>query len=276
MNSAGGGAVEYRLSELMICAASEVWRDDGEILASGMGLLQRLAASLSMLTSNPDLLMTDSEAFMVSEPVPVGPRDGYAIKAESWMGFSRMFDTLWGGGRHALVGPTQIDRYGQSNISCIGDHDRPKVQMLGVRGYPGNSISHRNSFFVTDHSTRVFVSGEVDMVSSVGYNPARLSATWLQRIRLGLVITNLCIMDFGGPNHQLRVLSLHPGVQMQQVLDNTGFDLCSAAALPETPAPTTEQLAIIQRMDPHNLRSGVLRGDPPGNPSLAVAESGAS
>ena len=59
-------AQEYTLAELMICAASEAWRNDGEVLATGISTLPRLAASLSMLTTNPDLLMTDSEAFLLS------------------------------------------------------------------------------------------------------------------------------------------------------------------------------------------------------------------
>ena len=53
---------DFSLAELMICAASEAWREDGEVLASGIGVIPRLAASLAMLTSNPQLLMTDSEA----------------------------------------------------------------------------------------------------------------------------------------------------------------------------------------------------------------------
>ena len=101
------------------------------------------------------------------------------------MGFTRIFDNVWSGKRHAMVGPTQVDRFGQANISMIGsDYHQPKSMMLGVRGFPGNSISHANSFFVPNHSTKVFVAGEVDMVASVGYNPARLARGW-RRLRGG-------------------------------------------------------------------------------------------
>ena len=142
-------AQEYTLAELMICAASEAWRNDGEVLATGIGTLPRLAASLSMLSTNPDLMMTDSEAFLLSAPNPIGARAAdFKPAYETWMGFSRIFDNVWGGKRHAMVGPTQLDRFGQANISCIGDYAKPKSMMLGVRGYPGNSISHANSFFV--------------------------------------------------------------------------------------------------------------------------------
>ena len=98
-------ASTYSLAELMICAAAQAWRDDGEVLATGIGVIPRLAASLSMLDNNPRLMMTDSEAYMVAEPVPVGARNGYVPKRDSWMGFSRIFDNVWSGKRHAMIGP---------------------------------------------------------------------------------------------------------------------------------------------------------------------------
>lgn len=251
---------EISLVDRIICAASDAWKDDGEVLATGIGIVPRLAASISMLSSNPDLMMTDSEAWLVSEPVPVGPRNGYELKREGWMGFTRIFDNVWSGKRHAMVGPTQIDRFGQANISMIGkDYDKPRTMMLGVRGFPGNSISHANSFFVPNHSTKVFVDGEVDMVASVGYNPARLARGWsLDDIDVRMVFTNLAVMDFGGPERQLQVVSLHPGVTAEQVQEATGFALHIPADVPETAAPTEAQLALLARMDPHNLRASVL------------------
>jgi len=260
-------AQEYTLAELMICAASEAWRNDGEVLATGIGTLPRLAASLSMLSTNPDLMMTDSEAFLLSAPNPIGPRAAdFKPAYETWMGFSRIFDNVWGGKRHAMVGPTQIDRFGQANISCIGDYARPKAMMLGVRGFPGNSISHANSFFVPGHNTRVFKDGECDVVASIGYNPARLAKGYsLDEVDIRLVITDLCVMDFGGPEHQIRLRSLHPGITVEQVQQNTGFPVFVPEDVITTPAPTAEQLEIIRRMDPHNLRARELKDNPPGD-----------
>ena len=260
-------AQEYTLAELMICAASEAWRNDGEVLATGIGTLPRLAASLSMLSTNPDLMMTDSEAFLLSAPNPIGPRAAdFKPAYETWMGFSRIFDNVWGGKRHAMVGPTQIDRFGQANISCIGDYAKPKAMMLGVRGFPGNSISHANSFFVPSHNTRVFKDGECDVVASIGYNPARLAKGYsLDEVDIRLVITDLCVMDFGGPGHQIRLRSLHPGITVEQVQQNTGFPVFVPEDVITTPAPTAEQLEIIGRMDPHNLRARELKDNPPGD-----------
>ena len=243
------------LVDLLITACARAWENDDEVLASGIGVVPRLAASLAM-QKNPGLMMTDSEAYMVSEPVPVGPRNGYEPKRETWMGFSRIFDNVWSGKRHALVGPTQIDRFGQANISAIGDYRKPKIQMLGVRGFPGNSISHANSFFVPNHSKRVFVDGEVDMVASVGYNPDRLPKGYsLDDIDIRLIVTNLCVMDFGGPDKQVRLVSLHPGVSVEEVVENTSFGLSIPEDLPETAAPTDEELELIERFDPNKLRA---------------------
>ncbi len=263
-------ATEYSLAELCIVAASEAFRDDGEVLATGIGVIPRLAASLAMKTFNPALMMTDSEAFMLSEPNPLGKRGEDFVQAnESWMGFSRIFDNVWSGKRHAMLGPTQIDRFGQSNTSALGGtYDKPKVMMLGARGFPGNSISHPNSFFVPGHNTRVFMEGECDFVSSIGYNPGRLPRGHsLDDIDIRRVVTDLCVMDFGGPGHQVRLLSLHPGITVEQVQENTGYPIHVPDDVAVTEAPTSEQLAIIAALDPHNQRAYQIKDNPPGDRS---------
>lgn len=260
-------ATDFSLAELLICANAAAYDNDGEILVTGIGVLPRIAASLAMKTTNTDIMMTDSEAWVLSEPNPVGDRpDGFIQKNETWMGFSRIFDNVWSGCRHITGGPTQMDRFGQSNISCLGgSYEQPKVQMLGARGFPGNSISHANSFLIPSHNTRVFVEGECDMVCTIGYNPDRLpKGHQLSDVDLRMVLTNLCVMDFGGPDFQMRVVSLHPGVTIDEVIENTGFELCIPTTIPETIGPTKAQLSIIAQLDPHNLRSRQLKDNPPG------------
>ncbi len=252
---------EFTLVDRIICAAAQAWKNDGEVLATGIGVVPRLAASLCMKSVNTDLMMTDSEAWLLSEPVPLttGPMDN--LPREGWMGFTRIFDNVWSGKRHAMVGPTQIDQYGQANISMIGDdYNKPKVQMLGARGFPGNSISHANSFFVPNHSKNVFVSkDEVDMVSSIGYNAKRLPRGYsVDDVQIRFVFTNLCVMDFGGKNHQLRLLALHPGVTAEQVQEATGFAIEIPANVGVTPDPTPEQIALLNHFDPKNFRAKAL------------------
>ncbi|WP_425088596.1 CoA-transferase subunit beta [Stappia sp.] len=258
-------AETFTLAELMITAAARAWAEGGEVMANGIGTLPRIAAGLAKLRLNDRLLLTDGEAFAVEEPVPLGcapeDRPGHA----GWFPYGRIFESLWSGRRHAMVTPVQIDRFAQANISCLGDFRKPKVQMLGVRGFPGNSISHRNSMLVTSHDRRTFVPGEVDVVCSAGFND-RLWPEGARRpeIRIGLVITPLCVMDFGGPDHAPRVLSLHPGVSFEEVAANTGFELLRAPDLHETAIPTAEELVVIRQLDPHDQRAGALKGNPSG------------
>ena len=256
---------EFSLAELLIVAASEAWRGNGEVIASGLGVIPRLAASLAKMTHSPELLMTDSEAFLVEEPIPLGPRGDVEPRYSGYLSFERVFECVWGGCRHAMIGPTQVDRWGQTNLSCIGDYHTPKVAMLGVRGLPGNSINHLNSFFIPAHNIRAFVGGEVDMVSGVGFNDARWEPGMRRDLMdIRLIVTDLCVMDFGGPQRAAQVRSLHPGVRFEQVQENTGFPLLKAADLHPTVAPTAEQLALIRRLDPHDYRAAALKGNPPG------------
>ncbi len=257
----------YTLAELCITAAAEAWRGNGEVLASGIGLIPRLAASLAKETFEPALMMTDGEAYLVEEPVPVGKRGAYVPKVEGWMTYARVFDVVYRGHRHAMTGPVQVDRFGQQNISVVGDYAKPKAALLGVRGIPGNTINHINSMFVPNHSTRVFVSGEVDMVSGVGYNPARLAGGRSGRfVDLRLIVTDLAVLDFGGKDHAIRVRHLHPGVSFDQVQAATGFPLEGRETATETPAPTAEQLRLIREvLDPHNVRATVFKENPPGD-----------
>ena len=97
------------------------------------------------------------------------------------------------------------------------------------------------------------------MVASAGYNPARLAKGWdLSEIDIRWVLTNLAILDFGGPQHQMQVRSLHPGVTVEHVQEATGFSLHLPAHIAVTPDPTAEQLALLAKLDPHNLRATAL------------------
>jgi glutaconate CoA-transferase subunit B len=247
------------LAELCIAAAAEAWRGDGEVLASGMGVLPRIAAGLAALTFSPDLLLNDAECTLVREPVPVGPRGDYRLKVEGWLPFRKVFHLLWNGKRHAMTVPTQLDRFGHCNISLIGDPARPKVQLLGVRGIPGNTINHTCSFFVPNHSSRTLVE-RVDMASGVGYDPAR----WRAGVRRDLmelrrVVTNLAVLD-SGLDHAMRLVSVHPGVSVEQVREQTGFPLVVPGDVGETPAPTAEQLRLIREvLDPHDQRAAAVK-----------------
>lgn len=241
---------EFSWAELCVVACAEAWRGDGEVLASGIGAIPRVAAALARSTFNPDLLLTDGEALLVC-----GEDGGAGPVVEGWMPYRAVFDVVWSGRRHVMMGAAQLDRHGNQNISCIGDHERPRVQLIGVRGAPGNSVNHPCSYWIAQHTPRVFVE-RVDMVSGAGTDRAALLPESVRRLHdVRRVVTNLAVLDVQGEGGTLRLRSLHPGVTLQRVQEATGFPLAVAEPLEETPVPTAEQLRLIREvLDPSGLR----------------------
>jgi len=240
------------LDEICVVACAEAWRGDGAILASPIGIVPMIGARLARETFSPDLLITDGEASLIANPLPVGEENGGKV-VESWLTYRSVFDLVWAGRRHVMMGATQIDRYGNQNISCIGDWQRPKVQLLGSRGGPGNTVNHPTSYWIGNHSRRVFVE-EVDFVSGVGYRRAAESGvTEYHEIRR--VVTNRAVLDFDTGDHAMRIRSLHPGVDIRDVQESTGFELAVPDDVDETRMPTDDELRLIREVfDPKGLR----------------------
>jgi glutaconate CoA-transferase subunit B len=95
---------DFSLAELCIVAGADIFRDETpEVFATLIGLVPRLAGSLAKKTFLPGLMMTDGEYYFVSEPVPVGPRNGYQPKKEGQSGYERVVDLIAKGNRHAFV-----------------------------------------------------------------------------------------------------------------------------------------------------------------------------
>jgi acyl CoA:acetate/3-ketoacid CoA transferase beta subunit len=249
-------ASEPTLAEVCVVACAEAWRGDGEILASPIGTIPTLGARLAAMTFEPDLVYTDGDALQLAEPLPAGAPADAPKAVEAWMPFGRMFDIVWSGRRHVMMGATQVDRFGNQNIACIGPWAKPKAQLLGVRGAPGNTVNNPTSYWVPQHTSRVFVES-VDCVSGVGYDRAAAagpSATRYHEIRV--VVSNKAVLDFATPDHSMRIRSVHPGVTVDEVLENTGFPLSIPDDVPTTRVPTTEDLQIIRDvLDPNNLRN---------------------
>jgi acyl CoA:acetate/3-ketoacid CoA transferase beta subunit len=238
-------------AEVCVAACADAWATDGEILASPMGLMPTLGARLARLTTAPDLLMTDGEAYLLADAA-VPPE---TAPVEGWLPFGRVFDMLARGPRHVMMGASQVDAFGNQNISCIGDWSRPRSQLLGVRGAPGNTVNHATSYWVREHSPRVFVP-RVDMVCGVGNDRAASGPESARRYHdLRLVISNLAVMDFATPDGSMRLRSVHPGVAVGDVVAVTGFALAVPDDVPLTRVPGEEELRLIREvLDPGGRR----------------------
>jgi acyl CoA:acetate/3-ketoacid CoA transferase beta subunit len=243
-------------AEVCAVACAEAWRGDGEIVASPIGTVPTIGARLAALTFSPDLVLTDGDALMTAEPLPVGVGADYPRVVEGWLPFGKMFDLLWWGRRHVMMGATQVDRFGNQNIACIGPWQKPKAMLLGVRGAPGNTVNHPTSYWVPNHSPRAFVE-KVDFVSGVGYDRVPESAA-VHEIRV--VVSNLGVFDFETPDHAMRVRSLHPGVSLDDVQAATGFPLGVDGDVAESRLPTDEELRLIRELiDPQGMRDAEVK-----------------
>ncbi|WP_314222566.1 CoA-transferase subunit beta [Streptomyces zaehneri] len=241
-----GGVSEVTRAEYCVIACAEAWRGAGEILASPMGLIPSVGARLARHTFAPDLLLTDGEALLV----------GLDGAVEGWLPYRQHLALVTGGRRHVMMGASQIDRYGNQNIACIGDWAKPTRQLLGVRGAPVNTLNNPTSYWVPRHSRRVFV-GRVDMVCGVGYD----RAAGAPHHRIPRVVSDLGVFDFATPDRSMRLASLHPGVSVEQVREATGFDLVVPDEVPHTREPTAGELRLIREViDPGNTRAREVAG----------------
>ena len=210
-----------------------------------MGLIPTLGARLAQYTFAPELLVTDGEATLIAPNGDVPGGDAADGTPEGWLPYRDVLRLVATGRRHVMMGAAQIDRYGNQNISCIGDWARPKAQLLGVRGAPGNTVNHAVSYWVPRHSRRVFVE-HVDMVCGVGFDRGAPD--------LRVVVTNLAVLDFLTPDHAMRLRSVHPGVELAEVLNETGFELVVPDDVPKTRVPSIAELDLIRRLDPDEAR----------------------
>ena len=251
---------ELTRAESCIVAIADAFRGDGEIMVSPFGNIPAIGVRLAKLSFEPDLLITDGIASLIANVMPVGA-EGPKPVVEGWMPFRTVFDTLWSGRRHVMMGASQIDRFGNQNFACIGPYEKPKAQLLGMRGAPGNTLSHTTSYWVPNHGPKVFVE-KVDVVSGVGYDRAAALGPRTARFHeIRRVVTNLCVLDFQTPDHSMRLASVHPGVGVDEVVEKTGFVLTLPEEVPETRAPSGEELHLIREvLDPNHIAEKELLG----------------
>jgi len=256
---------EATIDEICAVAIAEAFRGDGEILCNPIGTTPIIGGRLARATFEPAMVMTDTVSVLAANPLPVGDDDAERL-VEAWMPYRDMFDVVWSGRRHIVMGASQIDAHGNQNLAAIGDWRRPKAQLLGLRGAPGNLINHATTYWVPNHSTRSFVPS-VDVVSGPGYDRvAPLSAAIRAGHEIRRVVSNLAVMDFessgsGGGPRRMRLRSVHPGVTVDEVVEATGFELAVPDEVPESRLPTGEELHLIREvLDPQGYRKAEFGG----------------
>ena len=241
-------------ADVCVVALAECFRGDGEIVANPIGTIPMIAGRLARASFEPDLMATDGEAALIANDEAFAWPSGKVLEYSN--PYRSMFDVVWSGRRHVVMGATQIDPYGNQNFAAIGpDYGAPKTQLIGFRGAPGNTINHATSYWVSNHSPRVFVE-KVDVVTGVGWDRAAAAGpAALEFFDLRRVVTNLCVFDFGGADHRLRLVSVHPGVSVEDVVAATGFSFEQASEVGESRLPTDEEMRLITEViDPTDQR----------------------
>jgi len=239
--------------EMMVVTASRSLRD-ADVCFVGIGQ-PSTAANLARRTHAPNLVLVYESGTLGAKPdrLPLSIGDGIlADTADSVIAVPEVFNYWLQAGRIdvGFLGGAQLDRFANINTTVIGDdYDNPKVRLPGAGGAPEIAASCREVLIIMRQSPRSFVE-RVDFVTSFGYGRGRG-----ERERLGLrgagpvrVITDLGVLEPNADTCELTLTATHPGVSVEQVRENTGWQLAVADDLATTDLPTDEELDILRRL----------------------------
>jgi glutaconate CoA-transferase, subunit B len=207
---------------------------DAESVFIGVGR-PSTAAILAREIINPDLVLVYESGTIGAKPrrIPLSIGDGeLAATADFVVSVPEMFNYWIQPGRVdvAFLGAAQVDPRGALNSTVIGDYDAPRTRLPGAGGAPEIARGCRRVMVVAPHSPRTFVE-KLDFLTT----DARPVA----------VITDLGVLE-SGDDGELVLTSIHPGVEVAQVQENTGWDLRIAEDLKTTDAPTDAELAALK------------------------------
>ncbi len=218
------------------------------------------AALLARMVHNPKLVLVYESGTIGAKPfhIPLSIGDGeLAQTADAVVSVPEMFNYWIGAGRVevAFLGAAQVDRHGNLNSTVIGDYAHPRTRLPGAGGAPEIAGFCREVVVIAPHSPRTFVE-RLDFRTTVGFGDRAGD-----RERLGFtgagptaVVTDLGVLrpeaDGAGPAHrgELTLTQIHPGVELDQVRDATGWELRVAPQPVITPAASAEELAALREL----------------------------
>jgi glutaconate CoA-transferase subunit B len=240
----------YKPTELLICSAARLMEDNTTAFI-GTGI-PMLAGALAQRRHAPNLVMIfefgGTGAIPDELPIAVGGESTFH-RALSASGLSDIVETAQRGFvEYGFLGGAQIDAYGNLNSTVIGDYKRPKARLPGSGG--GNDVGSHcwRTIAIMAHDRRRFVE-QVDFLTTPGYlsGPgAREAAGLPPGTGPYRVVSSLGIMGYHPVSKRMMLLATHPGVTVEQVLDNTGFELLVGEKVEENPAPSAEELRLLR------------------------------
>ena len=250
MDSPANSTPNYNPSELLICTAARLMVDHTTaVIGTGLPML---AASLAQKMHAPDLVAFFEFGGMgpiLNElPLAVGGERTFH-RAIAAAGLCEIVETAQRGFiEFGFLGGAQIDPYGNLNSTVIGDYEHPKVRLPGSGG--GNDVGSHcwRTIAIMRHDKRRFIE-KVDFITTPGYltGPGRREAAGLPPgTGPYRVVTNLALLGYHPDNKRMILLATQPGISVQDVLDNTGFELLISDHVEENPPPTPEELRILR------------------------------
>jgi glutaconate CoA-transferase, subunit B len=241
---------DYNPNELLICTASRLMPDSTTAFI-GTGI-PMLAASLAQKMHAPNLVAIfefgGTGAILEDLPLAVGERRTFH-RAVAASGILDIVETAQRGFiEYGFLGGAQIDPYGNLNSTVIGDHDKPKVRLPGSGG--GNDVGSHcwRTIAIMRHDSRRFIE-KVDFITTPGYlsGPgAREKAGLPPDTGPHRVVTTLAVMGYHPESKRMMLLATQPGVTVEQVVENTGFELLMAEEIESSPPPTEEELRLLR------------------------------
>jgi glutaconate CoA-transferase subunit B len=248
---------DYTSSELLTINAARLLRD-GDRVFVGVGL-PNLACNLARRTLAPNLLMIYEAGVIGAQPDRLPLSIGDPTLVSGALSVCSMYDIFAfylqrGNVDVGFMGGAQIDKFGNINATVIGDYAHPKVRLPGSGGSMEIAAWANRCYLLTPHSKRRFPE-KLDFRTSAGFlsgKPERQAAC-LRGGGMLAVVTDLGLME-PDETGELVLTALHPGVSVEQVCANTGWDLKVAPALRTTPPPSSEELRILREdLDPQGI-----------------------
>ena len=225
----------FTADEMMAVEAARRLRD-GLVCFVGIGL-PSLAANLARHTHAPRTVLIYESGTIGAKPeeLPLSIGDGeLAETADAVVSVPEIFSYWLQSGRIdvGFLGAAQIDRHGNLNSTVIGSYDAPTVRLPGGGGAPEIALGVEQVFVMLRHSARAFVE-RLDFTTSLGDN-------------LRVVITDLGILE--PHDGELTLVSIHPGVDVEDVRAATGWELRVVDDVGETDAPSDDELTALRAL----------------------------
>ena len=248
----------YNPSELLICLASRLMEDEvTAFIGTGIPML---AASLAQSMHAPNLVPVfefgGTGAILEKLPLAVGDMRTFN-KAVIASGICDIMETAQRGFiEYGFLGGAQIDMYGNLNSTCIGNVLKPKVRLPGSGGANDIGSSCWRVIAIMRHDKLRFVE-KLDFLTTPGYLTgvgAREEAGLPLNTGPYRVVSNLGIMGFDEETKRMKLLSVNPGITVEQVLESTGFEMLVADSVETNEAPKKEELELLRsKIDPDGL-----------------------